>query len=143
MVLLNLTTVWNGQPVLHFFYLSFSTPDQAASEINNHFSAVCQTLPPLDLTCFPTYLPSPTVPWTIEEYQVASKLRALKAKRSTTQIDVPIKIYQEFSYELAIPLTAIINVFLLHCRCPADWKMYFVNPVPKVNNPNSLNELRL
>ncbi len=88
------------------------SPEQAAVEINNHFSDVCQSLPPLDPNSLLAYPPSPSVSPTIEEFQVAKKLRSLKTRRATTPLGLPVKLYKEFSYELATPLTSIINATL-------------------------------
>ena len=38
---------------------SHLSPDLAAQEINTHFASICQSLPPLDPTLLPAYLPSP------------------------------------------------------------------------------------
>ena len=64
-------------------------PMAAATTLNAHFSAICQTLPPLDLTSLPTYLPAPTPPPTVDQLQIFQKLRLFKANRSVTPLDIP------------------------------------------------------
>lgn len=102
---------------------------------NNHFSAVCQNLPP----CLSTFALCPSH---YEKYQVAGMLRFLKTERSSTPWDLPAKIYQEFSYELATPLTSNINTFLTQSTCPSDWKTSYITAIPKVTKPTLLHELR-
>ena len=121
--------------------LSHLTPEQAAEDINHHFASVCQTLPGINLSLLPAYLPSYSPP-TVQISQVAKKLSCLKSKRSSTPIDLPIKLYREFASELAIPISSIINSSLTESKSPTDWKTSYVTPIPKTSNPQSLNELR-
>ena len=116
--------------------------EEAAETINNHFATICQSLPPLDSSSLPSYLPSPKPPMVVEEYEVAKCLQHLRTKRSTTPIDLPIKLYKEFYPELSKPLCSIINASLKQAKCPTAWKTSFVSPIPKKSNPSSLNELR-
>ena len=125
-----------------FHFLTGVSGEEAAQLINTHFSTICQSLPQLDLSLLPVYLPSPSPPPTVEVFQVAGKLLSLKQKRSTTPIDLPLKIYKEFAPELAVPITSIINASLRQSKCPADWKTSYVTPIPKLPNPPSFNDLR-
>lgn len=118
------------------------TCEEAAARINDHFSSICQTLPSLNPTHLPAYLPAPSPPPTVEEYEVCNKLLSFKATRSTTPVDLPVKIYQEFAVELATPLCSIINASISQSKCPSDWKTSFVTPIPKTPSPQSLNDLR-
>ena len=115
---------------------------EAAEVINTHFADICQSLPSLDLTSLPAYLPTPAPLPSVQEYEVANKLLKLKPKRSITPADLPIKLYQEFSIELATPLCSIINASLRQSQCPADWKTAYVTPVPKTTSPQSLSDYR-
>ena len=118
------------------------TNDEAAQTINNHFASICQKLPQLDPSCLPAFLPAPSPPDTVHEYEVARSLQNLQAKRSITPIDIPVKLYKEFSVELSLPLCSIINASLSQSKCPIDWKTSYITPIPKKPNPHSLNELR-
>ena len=82
--------------------VSHLSNDEAAQQINAHFSTICQSLNKLYLSLLPSYLPSPSLPPPVLEYEVANKL-SFKSKRSTTPVDLLMKIYQEFAYELATP----------------------------------------
>ena len=95
-------------------------PDLAAQEINSHFATIGQTLPPLDLSLLLAYLPSPTPPPSVHITQVANKLNKLRHNRSTTPLDLPIKIYKEFAPELVLPLSDIINSSLSQHSFPSD-----------------------
>ena len=126
----------------HLPCTSHLSPDLAAQEINSHFASICQSLPPLDPSLLPAYLPSPSPPNPVQVADVASKLSKLRFNRSTTPSDLPVKIFKEFAPELAIPLSSIINASLTQNSCPNDWKVSYVTPVPKVHSPQSLSDLR-
>lgn len=115
---------------------------EASEKIKGQFSSICQTLPALDLANLPAYLPSPSPPPIVEQYQVAKRLSSLKTQRSITPVDVPMKLYKEFAPEFSKPLTSIINASLQQSRCPSDWKTSYVTPLPKTTTPQSLGELR-
>ena len=117
------------------------TTEEAAHTINNHFASICQQLPPLDRSCLPSFLPSPP-PDPVSEFEVNRSISGLKVKRSTTPVDLPMKLYKEFSVELSRPLCSIINASLSQSKCPSDWKISYITPIPKKTNPLSLNELR-
>ncbi|XP_076039158.1 uncharacterized protein LOC143024257 [Oratosquilla oratoria] len=126
----------------HLPCASHLPPDLAAQEINTHFASICQTLPPLNFSGLPAYLPSPSPPAPVQKADVATKLSKLKYNRSTTPSDLPIKIYKEFAPELALPLSSIINASLSQNSCPSDWKISYITPIPKCPNPQSLSDLR-
>ncbi|XP_076064938.1 uncharacterized protein LOC143038979 [Oratosquilla oratoria] len=126
----------------HLPCASHLPPDLAAQEINTHFASICQTLPPLNFSGLPAYLPSPSPPTPVQKADVATKLSKLKYNRSTTPSDLPIKIYKEFAPELALPLSSIINASLSQSSCPSDWKISYITPIPKCPNPQSLSDLR-
>ncbi|MPC89440.1 hypothetical protein E2C01_084386 [Portunus trituberculatus] len=116
---------------------------EAAEVINIHFLNICQSLPSLDLTSLPAYLPTPAPLPTVHEHRVTNKLLKLKSRHSITPADIPIKLYQEFSVELAKPLCSIINASLRQSQCPASWKTAYVTPVPKTCSSQSFNDYRL
>lgn len=118
--------------------LSHLTPEQAAEDINHQFASVCQTVPGIDLSSLPTYLPSLSPP-TVQVFQVAKKLTSIKSKRSTTPVDLPIKIYREFAPELATPICSIINSSLTQSKVPLIGKQVLSHPS---SNPQSLSDLR-
>ena len=118
------------------------THEQAAHTINSHFASICTRLPALDRSSLPSFLPSPSPPDSVSEYEVHRRLETLKVRRSTTPIDLPVKLYKEFSVEISTPLCSIINASFAQSKCPSDWKTSYITPIPKKSNPQSLNELR-
>ena len=68
----------------------------------------------------------------------------MKAKkpRSGTNFDLPKNILQEFSPELATPLTLLINNMFQEAEWPLHWKLEHVVPIPKVTSPVSEDDLR-
>lgn len=121
---------------------SHLSPENAVEEINSHFAAICQTLPPLHSPTLPAYLPAPSPPPSVQEVDVFRRLLKFRQNRSTTPTDLPIKIYREFAPEFATPLCSIINASLSQHSCPIDWKTSYVTPLPKTTSPQSLNDLR-
>ena len=53
-----------------------------------------------------------------------------------------MKVISEFSFDLARPLTHLINNCLSQGVYPKLWKMEYVTPVPKVHPPEKLSDLR-
>ena len=64
------------------------------------------------------------------------------AKKSLGYNDFPQRILKEFSLELAIPFCNIINSALETGIFPAAYKKAEIVPIPKVNPPLSLSDLR-
>ena len=56
--------------------------------------------------------------------------------------DLPKKIIQEFSCELAYPMTIIYNSILQTLEYPRQWVVEYQIPLPKSKNPSSEDELR-
>ena len=78
----------------------------------------------------------------MDEYQVYLKLKRQKKTKSTLPIDLPENLKKEFSPELALPLSNIINASLTQQKFPELWKFEWVCPVPKVSNPKFIKDLR-
>ena len=95
----------------------------------------------MDTSKLPSYLPAQQV-LRVNESEVAERLYKLKCRKSTQPIDLPSKIRKQFSYEIATPLTDIINTCLSQHHFPRPWKHEWVVPVEKVRNPKVLKELR-
>ena len=114
----------------------------AAAALNSHFSAICQTLPPLDHSSLPAYLPAPTPTPRVDELQIFNKLRLFKANRSVTPLDIPAPLFKEFLIELTKPLCVIVNASLQSGKSPIQWKDSFVTGIPKTLSPQSLGDLR-
>ena len=114
---------------------------EAAEAVGQSFAAVSAEQSPLDRTQLPAYLPSLPPPQ-VHEWQVLRKLENLKNTRSTLDIDIENKLRKEVSVELVTPLTNIINTCLKEQKWPQLYKHERVTPVPKVQQPETLKDLR-
>ena len=114
---------------------------QSAQLIADHFAKISNQYAPIDVAQLPSYLPAQEPPQ-VDEYQVYLKLKHQKKTKSTLPIDIPENLKKEFSPELALPLSDIINSSLTHQKYPTAWKFEWVTPVPKVTNPMVIDDLR-
>ena len=96
---------------------------------------------PLNRNDLPAFLPALPPP-KLDEIQVYKRLERMKKTKSTQPIDLPYQLRKEFSPELAAPLTDIYNSCLEQHKYPTLWKQEWVTPVPKVNNPKNISDLR-
>ena len=76
------------------------------------------------------------------EYDVYLRLSRLKKTKSTLPLDIPDKVRQECSPLLAGPLSSIINTSLTQSVYPADWKLEWITPAPKISHPKEISDLR-
>ena len=114
---------------------------EAAESIAKHFSKISQEYSSICTDNLPAFLPAPEVlSVTIED--VAERIWRLKCRKSTQPIDLPSKLRKLFPWELAYPLTNIINACLATNHYPKLWKHEWVVPVEKVSNPSELKDLR-
>ena len=114
---------------------------EAAEEIAKHFSSISQEYSPLSTDNLPAYLPADHV-LSVSINDVAKRIASLKIRKSTLPIDLPSKLRKLFHWELAYPLTDIINSCLSSHYYPVIWKHEYVIPVEKIPSPDSLNDLR-
>ena len=109
--------------------------------INNHFAKICTKFPPLgkDFKIMENSgeenLKYVTELWT---YKMILKY----AKKSLGPNDFPRQILKEFAPELATPFSNIINCSLQTGIFPDAYKKAEIVPIPKVNPPQSLSDLR-
>ena len=81
-----------------------------------------------------------TIPETteMETYKMLLKF----SKKSLGATDFPRKILQEFAVELAAPYCNIINCSIRSSVFPEEYKKAEITPIPKVNPPMALSDLR-
>ena len=109
--------------------------------INNHFAKICTKFPPLckDFKGMKNSgqvnLKYVTELWT---YKMILKY----AKKSLGPNDFPRQILKEFAPELATPFSNIINCSLQTGIFPDAYKKAEIVPIPKVNPPQLLSDLR-
>ena len=121
---------------------------QAAGLMADHFSLISQNYAPIDIRNFPPKMrevllkpQSASVP-VLEQYQVYKKICKAKKPNSTVPGDLPKRIIQEFSCELAAPVTVIYNAILQTHHYPRQWVVEEQVPIPKQHPPSSMDELR-
>ena len=119
-----------------------NTADELASGINNHFGAICSTLPSLNTAQLPAYLPSATPPPTITRSQAWKELSKVKAHKAPGPDKLPNQVLKRFAFEISEPFCDIMNVSLREGVVPVEWKQATVVPVPKVTPTPSMDKLR-
>ena len=78
----------------------------------------------------------------LEEYQVYKKLRKAKKPNSAVKGDLPKRVVQEFSCEIAAPVTVILNFILKTFQYPRQWVVEYQIPLPKTYPPSCEDDLR-
>ena len=78
----------------------------------------------------------------LSEFEVYKKLCKAKKPNSSVPGDLPKKIIQEFSCELAQPVTVIFNSILSTLEYPKQWVKEYQIPLPKVKPPTNEEHLR-
>ena len=114
---------------------------QAVQMIAAHFAKISNEYEPIDNSQLPCYLPAQQPPQ-VTENDVYVRLNRLKKTKPTLPLDIPDKVRQECSPLLAGPLSTIINNSLSQSVYPADWKLEWVTPAPKISHPQKLSDLR-
>ena len=119
---------------------------QSAERIVQHFAAVSQEFPPLNVSSLPTRVRNKLLsrenPPSITDYDVYNKVRAAKKPRSGIPNDLPKEIIQEFGPELASPLQMIMSNVFKSGEWPSHWKLEHVIPISKIPIPESEDDLR-
>ena len=121
--------------------LSDLTTGDLAVAINSHFTAINRSLPPLDRSRLPVYVPAGPAP-PVTRSQMWRELSKIKVSTSPAPDQLPNNIVKEFAFELSIPLTNILNTSLRSGVVPAQWKFATVVPLPKVIPTPSFDKLR-
>ena len=74
--------------------------------------------------------------------EVQKELKNLRKNASTGSDNIPAKYIKLIADTICSPLTYIINSYINSNSYPTKWKLSRVVPVPKVKNPNTINEYR-
>ena len=82
-----------------------------------------------------------TIPF-ISEKVVESYINQIKTKPSSPLDDIPAKLVKRFSKYFCVPLAHIVNSCLERGEWPSIWKIEAIIPVPKVNPPKTMEQLR-
>ena len=119
---------------------------ESAERIAQHFAAISQEFPPLDVRKLPprvqTKLRCADTAPVVTEYEAYKKIMGAKKPRSGVSNDLPKKIIQEFAPELSKPVSRIINSITATGKWPSQWKLEHVVPIGKMASPETEDDLR-
>ena len=121
--------------------LAYKTVDEQVAIVNNHFGNICKKYPPLDKNFKVSENELDESLKKVMEVDTYKMLRKY-SKKSLGPNDLPQKLLQEFAPELATPFCDIINCALRSGIFPDAYKKAEIVPIPKVNPPRSLSDLR-
>ena len=106
------------------------TNQESAECIANYFSAISQEFPPLDMnnllervkSKLKTSLPAPI----ISAQDTLEKINKAKKPKSGVPGDLPSQITKDFSDELSVPVSRILNNIFQSAVWPDQWKTEYV-----------------
>ena len=75
------------------------------------------------------------------EYEIERHLRKLK-NTSPGYDAIPSWVFKSCSYELAGPISYIINLSLSSGITPSNWRISIITPIPKKTKPSTLEDFR-
>ena len=76
------------------------------------------------------------------EKEVREALQNMDANKSNVRGDIPAKVLKACAESLAMPISDLINTCMTQGIWPDIFKIEVVTPVPKVNPPKDINQLR-
>lgn len=79
------------------------------------------------------------IPFT--DYEIEHYLRNLK-NTSPGHDGIPSWVFKSCSFELASPVSYLINMSLSSGLTPSNWRISIITPIPKKNKPHSLSDYR-
>ena len=125
------------------------TSKQSVDKIADHFCKISQQYPPLSVTKLSqpvhqklTNSKKSDLPY-ISRWAVVKMLKKAKKSKSGIRGDLPKLLVDEFSQELAEPLSIIFNDIVQTGQWPDQWKVEFGLPLKKVPEPVSEDDLRI
>ena len=121
--------------------LTDKTTEEQVSIVNAHFSNICQKYPPFENKTKLEKQPNDKdlVGFTeLETYRFLKKF----CKKSLGPEDLPRKLLEEFAPEFAFPFCVIVNCAIKSGVFPVAYKKAEITPIPKVNPPRALSDLR-
>ncbi|XP_072039411.1 uncharacterized protein [Amphiura filiformis] len=112
-----------------------------ANSINEHFASVANDQPPLNVDDLPSFESSDNSAFVVQQHEVYRKLNKIKSGKAGGPDGIPSRIIREFSYELSLPLSNILNRSYAEGVVPPQWRKATVVPIPK-SKPATYNSLR-
>jgi hypothetical protein len=118
------------------------TPQQAANRLADCFSAISQTVEPLDVSKFHPALRleieegkiSTTKP-IISQHDVYRKLIKIKKPNSSVEGDIPKRLINEYPFLWAGPASNIFNRIIQTSEWPSNWKLENAIVLHKTEDP--------
>ena len=125
------------------------TPQQAADRLADHFSAISQTVEPLDLEQFHPALrlaletgkSCPEKP-VLTQHDVYMKFVKVTKPKSSVYGDVPRKIIKQFPHEYAEPASIIFNKMIQSAQWPSQWVVEQTIVLGKSKLPEDEDQVR-
>ena len=81
-----------------------------------------------------------TPPLMLSEVDVLSALTKLNSRKAGGPDGIPCWVLKEYSDVLAHPITAILNSSFAEQKCPGQWKMANIVPIPKEKPVKDINK---
>ena len=77
----------------------------------------------------------------IDELMVERQLRTMKHSSPGADL-IPSWVFRQCSFELASPVTVLLNTTFAEGRVPQEWHSAIITPVPKIQKPASISDFR-
>ena len=123
------------------------SPEEAANKLADHFSAISQTVPPLDVEKFHPALrleiskgrSQPNKP-ILSQHDIYRKLLRIKKPNSSVPGDVPKRLIAEYPFLWAEPAAKIFNNIIQSAEWPKHWKREHMITIHKTENPRMVKD---
>ena len=121
------------------------TPQDAANRLADHFSAISQTVTPLDVAWFHPALRLEIEKGkkfsnkpTLTQHEVYTKLLQIKKPNSSVVGDIPKKLIQAYTFLWAAPAATIFNKIIQTSQWPDSWKVEHAVVLHKTEKPGQV-----
>ena len=118
------------------------SPKEQVECIADKFSSVANEYEVLDRSAIhiPSFSVEDIPQFSVKE--VSDVLSSLPANKSQRPNDIPAKVFKRFAALLCRPVTNVINYCVMQGVWPHYLKSEIITPVPKVSQPETVNDLR-
>ena len=122
------------------------TEEQSAEPNVEFFARISQEFLPLDVNLLPPHeqskLQCVSAPPVITEYDAYQKIKSANKPKSIVPGDLSRTVIQEFSPELATPVSMLVNNIFQKYEWPEQWKLEWVTAIRKIPIPETEDDLR-
>ena len=123
--------------------------EESANKIAKHFADICNDFQPLNLESLPENIQhklsnenTEDLP-EVSDFMIYKQICKSKKPRSCVPGDLPRRIVQEFSPELAAPVASIIRNIVKTGHWPKQWRLEYGTPLQKQSNPVTEDHIRI